>query len=127
MRWVTSSTATSWHTRPAPTSAAASAATPMRARPTHAPSSSPRRARHAAFWKSGWQDCQPDQQDQALRPTERLAAEVSNGGATVRLFFSHFNGKEPAVKYLCLVYLSAEKWSACSDSACAAYAGQLKD
>jgi len=31
------------------------------------------------------------------------------------------------VKYLCLVYLSAEKWSACSDSACAAYAGKLKD
>jgi hypothetical protein len=31
------------------------------------------------------------------------------------------------VKYLCLVYLSAEKWNACSDSACAAYAGQLQD
>jgi hypothetical protein len=31
------------------------------------------------------------------------------------------------VKYLCLVYLSSEKWNACSDSACAAYAGQLKD
>jgi hypothetical protein len=31
------------------------------------------------------------------------------------------------VKYLCLVYLSAEKWSACPDSACAAFAGQLKD
>ena len=31
------------------------------------------------------------------------------------------------MKYLCLVYLSAEKWSACPDSACAAYAGQLKD
>jgi hypothetical protein len=31
------------------------------------------------------------------------------------------------VKYLCLVYLSAEKWSACPDSACAAYSGQLKD
>jgi hypothetical protein len=26
-----------------------------------------------------------------------------------------------------LVYLSAEKWSACPDSACAAYAGKLKD
>ena len=31
------------------------------------------------------------------------------------------------MKYLCLVYLSAEKWSACPDSACAAYAGQLQD
>ena len=31
------------------------------------------------------------------------------------------------MKYLCLVYLSAEKWNACSDSACAAYAGQLAD
>ena len=31
------------------------------------------------------------------------------------------------MKYLCLVYLSAEKWSACPDSACAAYAGALKD
>ena len=31
------------------------------------------------------------------------------------------------MKYLCLVYLSAEKWSACPDSACAAYAGQLAD
>ena len=31
------------------------------------------------------------------------------------------------MKYLCLVYLSAEKWSACPDSACAAYAGQIKD
>jgi len=31
------------------------------------------------------------------------------------------------MKYLCLVYLSAENWSACSDSACAAYAGQLQD
>ena len=31
------------------------------------------------------------------------------------------------MKYLCLVYLSAENWNACSDSACAAYAGQLQD
>ena len=31
------------------------------------------------------------------------------------------------MKYLCLVYLSADSWNACSDSACAAYAGQLKD
>ena len=31
------------------------------------------------------------------------------------------------MKYLCLVYLSAEKWNACHDSACAAYAGKLKD
>ena len=31
------------------------------------------------------------------------------------------------MKYLCLVYLSAEKWNACSDSACAAYAGLLQD
>jgi hypothetical protein len=31
------------------------------------------------------------------------------------------------VKYLCLVYLSAENWNACSDSSCAAYAGQLQD
>ena len=29
------------------------------------------------------------------------------------------------MKYLCLVYLSAEKWSACPDSACAAYADRL--
>jgi hypothetical protein len=29
------------------------------------------------------------------------------------------------VKYLCLVYLSSEKWSACPDSACAAYADSL--
>jgi hypothetical protein len=35
--------------------------------------------------------------------------------------------KETPVKYLCLVYLSSEKWNACSDSSCAAYAGQLKD
>ena len=31
------------------------------------------------------------------------------------------------MKYLCLVYLSAEKWNACPDSACAAYAGLLQD
>jgi hypothetical protein len=31
------------------------------------------------------------------------------------------------MKYLCLVYLSAENWNACSDSACAAYAGRLQD
>lgn len=31
------------------------------------------------------------------------------------------------MKYLCLVYLSAEKWNACPDPDCAAYAGQLKD
>ena len=30
------------------------------------------------------------------------------------------------MKYLCLVYLSAEKWNACPDSACAAYAGGLQ-
>ncbi len=30
------------------------------------------------------------------------------------------------MKYLCLVYLSAEKWNACPDSACAAYVGQLQ-
>ncbi len=29
------------------------------------------------------------------------------------------------MKYLCLVYLSQEKWSACPDSACAAYADRL--
>ena len=29
------------------------------------------------------------------------------------------------MKYLCLVYLSSEKWSACPDSACAAYADSL--
>ena len=29
------------------------------------------------------------------------------------------------MKYLCLVYLSQEKWNACPDSACAAYADQL--
>ena len=31
------------------------------------------------------------------------------------------------MKYLCLVYRSAEKWSACPDSACAACAGKLQD
>jgi len=41
--------------------------------------------------------------------------------------FDYFSNKEPSMKYLCLVYLSAEKWSACPDSACAAYAGQLQD
>jgi hypothetical protein len=29
------------------------------------------------------------------------------------------------VKYLCLVYLDAEHWSACSDADCAAYAQQM--
>ena len=29
------------------------------------------------------------------------------------------------MKYLCLVYLSPEKWSACPDSTCAAYAERL--
>lgn len=29
------------------------------------------------------------------------------------------------MKYLCLVYLDAEHWSACSDADCAAYAQQL--
>ena len=29
------------------------------------------------------------------------------------------------MKYLCLVYLSSEKWNACQDSACAAYADSL--
>jgi hypothetical protein len=31
------------------------------------------------------------------------------------------------MKYLCLVYLSAENWNACSDSACAAYADHLQE
>jgi hypothetical protein len=31
------------------------------------------------------------------------------------------------VKYLCLVYLDAEHWSACPDAECAAYAQQLAD
>jgi hypothetical protein len=31
------------------------------------------------------------------------------------------------MKYLCLVYLSAEKWSAAPDSTCAAYGQKLKD
>jgi hypothetical protein len=30
------------------------------------------------------------------------------------------------VKYLCLVYLDAEHWSACSDDVCAEYAGRLQ-
>jgi hypothetical protein len=29
------------------------------------------------------------------------------------------------VKYLCLVYLDAERWSACSDAECAAYVREL--
>ena len=29
------------------------------------------------------------------------------------------------MKYLCLVYLDAEHWSACEDAECADYAGQL--
>ena len=31
------------------------------------------------------------------------------------------------MKYLCLVYLSSEKWSAAPDSACAAYGQKIKD
>ena len=31
------------------------------------------------------------------------------------------------MKYLCLVYLDAEHWSACSDAECGAYAQQLVD
>jgi hypothetical protein len=31
------------------------------------------------------------------------------------------------MKYLCLVYLDQEHWSACPDPVCAAYAGQLAD
>jgi hypothetical protein len=31
------------------------------------------------------------------------------------------------MKYLCLVYLDAEHWSACADADCAAYAQQLED
>jgi hypothetical protein len=31
------------------------------------------------------------------------------------------------VKYLCLVYLDAAHWSACPDTQCADYAGQLAD
>ena len=31
------------------------------------------------------------------------------------------------MKYACLVYLSSEKWNACPDSTCAAYAAQLSD
>jgi hypothetical protein len=31
------------------------------------------------------------------------------------------------MKYLCLVYLDAENWSACSDSSCAAYVQELVD
>ena len=31
------------------------------------------------------------------------------------------------MKYLCLVYLSPEAWSACPDSTCAAYAQKLTD
>jgi hypothetical protein len=30
------------------------------------------------------------------------------------------------VKYLCLVYLSPENWSACSDAVCADYANELQ-
>lgn len=30
------------------------------------------------------------------------------------------------MKYLCLVYLDAEHWSACSDDVCAAYAADLQ-
>lgn len=30
------------------------------------------------------------------------------------------------MKYLCLVYLSPEQWSACPDSTCAAYVSQLQ-
>lgn len=32
-----------------------------------------------------------------------------------------------AVKYLCLVYLDAERWSACSDAECADYVQQLAE
>jgi hypothetical protein len=35
--------------------------------------------------------------------------------------------KESAMKYLCLVYLAPDVWSACSDSSCAAYGQQLTD
>lgn len=31
------------------------------------------------------------------------------------------------MKYLCLVYLDAEHWSACSDQVCAEYAQQVSD
>ena len=31
------------------------------------------------------------------------------------------------MKYLCLVYLDQEHWSACADDECATYAGQLSD
>lgn len=31
------------------------------------------------------------------------------------------------MKYLCLVYLDAEHWSACSDDVCAEYAARLQD
>jgi hypothetical protein len=34
--------------------------------------------------------------------------------------------QETAVKYLCLVYLSPENWSACSDAVCAEYADTLQ-
>ena len=37
----------------------------------------------------------------------------------------HRARKETAVKYLCLVYLAPEVWSACPDSTCAAYGQQL--
>jgi hypothetical protein len=49
----------------------------------------------------------------------RFAVESSGSRSTN----SH---KENPVKYLCLVYLSSEKWSACPDSACAAYADRLR-
>ena len=39
----------------------------------------------------------------------------------------HRARKEISVKYLCLVYLSPDAWSACPDSTCAAYAQQLTD
>jgi hypothetical protein len=35
--------------------------------------------------------------------------------------------KEPAVKYLCLVYLAPDVWNACPDSTCANYGQELTD
>ena len=39
----------------------------------------------------------------------------------------HRARKETTVKYLCLVYLAPEVWSACPDSTCAAYGQLLTD
>jgi hypothetical protein len=58
-----------------------------------------------------------------IAPHERAAAHCRRSGALASRFVSLVT----LIKYLCLVYLDQEHWTACPDRLCAGYAQQLSD